>query len=182
MREGWTAADTALLERVLRYDHRVHADPFDEEEFFGALARSGGRVLLIGRRALIAHGLPVLTADYDLWIHIDDIERLNAAVVDLDLAPNRAPEEARALGRYVLENHVRVDVLVARRVSTKDGQAVAFDEVWERHEELVYESAVTIAIPTIDDLILTKRWAMRDKDIADIRLLETLKRTRGGDM
>jgi hypothetical protein len=36
-------------------------------------------------------------------------------------------------------------------------------------------------VPSIDDLILTKRWSMRDKDIADIHLLETLKRARRGD-
>ena len=29
-------------------------------------------------------------------------------------------------------------------------------------------------------LIDTKRWAMRDKDVADIRLLEELKQRRGG--
>jgi hypothetical protein len=28
--------------------------------------------------------------------------------------------------------------------------------------------------------VLTKRWAMRDKDVADIRMLEELKRSRGG--
>jgi hypothetical protein len=158
----------------------VHGDVFDETDFFRAIAASGARVLLIGRRALIAHGLPVLTADYDLWVHIDDIARLNTAVADLDLEPNRTPEQARGFGRYVLENSVRVDVLVARRSSTKDGVSVAFDDVWARHEDLIYQPSVTIAVPTIDDLILTKRWAMRDKDIADIHLLETLKRTRGG--
>jgi hypothetical protein len=158
----------------------VHADAFDEADFFRAIARSGARVLLIGRRALIAHGLPVLTADYDLWIHRDDIARLNGAVADLDLAPNRTPEEARRFGRYVLENSVHVDVLVARSASTKDGIAVSFDDVWARREDMLYQETVTIGVPSIDDLILTKRWSMRDKDLADIHLLETLKRARGG--
>lgn len=44
----------------------MDADVFDEGEFFAALARSGARILLIGRRALIALGLPMVTADYDL--------------------------------------------------------------------------------------------------------------------
>lgn len=158
----------------------MQADWFDEADFFRAIARSGARALLIGRRALIAHGLPVLTSDYDLWVHIDDIARLNGAVDELDLVPNRSPEQARAVGRYVLENSVRVDVLVARSSPTKDGVQVAFDDVWERRETMIYEGSVRVAIPTIDDLILTKRWAMRDKDVADIHLLETLKRTRGG--
>jgi hypothetical protein len=158
----------------------VHGDAFDEAELFRAIAGSGARVLLIGRRALIAHGLPVLTADYDLWVHIDDVARLNAAVADLDLEPNRTPEQARGFGRYVLENSVHVDVLVARSASTKDGVRVTFDEVWARREDMRYGESVTLAVPCIDDLILTKRWSMRDKDVADIHLLETLKRARGG--
>lgn len=36
------------------------------------------------------------------------------------------------------------------------------------------------AFDEVDDLILTKRWSMRDKDVADIHLLETLKLSRGG--
>ena len=36
------------------------------------------------------------------------------------------------------------------------------------------------ALIAFDDLILTKRWSMREKDLADIRLLETLKRAREG--
>jgi len=34
---------------------------------------------------------------------------------------------------------------------------------------------VEVAIPCIDDLIATKRFAARPKDLEDIRLLETLK-------
>jgi hypothetical protein len=35
---------------------------------------------------------------------------------------------------------------------------------------------VTIAVPALDDLILTKRFGGRPKDLEDIRLLETLRR------
>jgi hypothetical protein len=44
----------------------MQAASFDEEELFSSIARSGVRVLLIGRRALVALGIPVLTGDYDL--------------------------------------------------------------------------------------------------------------------
>jgi hypothetical protein len=44
----------------------MEATAFDEEALFSAIARSGVRALLIGRRALVALGIPVLTADYDL--------------------------------------------------------------------------------------------------------------------
>jgi hypothetical protein len=57
----------------------VRASEFDELAFFQALKASEARVMLIGRRALIAYGIPVLTAAYDLWVHRDDVERLNGA-------------------------------------------------------------------------------------------------------
>jgi hypothetical protein len=158
----------------------VEADAFDERLFFAALARSGTRVLLIGRRALIALGLPVLTADYDLWVHIDDIEQLNRAVDPFDLVPSASPETARQRGRYVLENGEHVDVLVARSRSTADGVRLAFDDAWARRRLVPYASSIPLAVPAIDDLIVTKRWAMREKDVADIRLLEGLKRQEGG--
>jgi len=155
----------------------MDAEPFDEQEFFSAIARSGARVLLIGRRALIALGVPVGTFDYDLWVHIDDIALLNDALAPLDLFPNRAPEEARARGRYVLENGEKVDVLVARSVPTKDGtQHLDFDGAWARRLTVTYAEGTLVTLPSIPDLVLTKRWAMRPKDILDIQALEILGR------
>jgi hypothetical protein len=46
---------------------------------------------------------------------------------------------------------------------------------------LQYDQQTVIAVPCIEDLILTKRWAMRDRDVADIRLLEALKARGGGE-
>jgi hypothetical protein len=71
----------------------VQGSEFDEAEFFRAIADSGARALLIGRRALVALGIPVLTADYDFWLHIDDIAGFNAAVEPQGLFPARTPGE-----------------------------------------------------------------------------------------
>ena len=137
---------------------------FDETEFFRAIQRSGARALLIGRRALVALG-----------IHREDIARFNEAVEPMELMPTRTPDEARARGRYVLENGERVDVLVARSVPTTDGLRVAFEDLWERRRLLAVGHAVEVAVPTLEDLILTKRFASRPKDLEDIRLLEVLR-------
>lgn len=155
----------------------MQGSEFDEDAFFQRIA--GVRVLLIGRRALIALGIPVLTSDYDLWVHPDDIEALNRVLAPLDLFPNHSPEQARARGRYVLENDEHVDVLVARSASTKDGEAVAFDDVWARRQHLPYKAGVTVAVPAVEDLIRTKRWSMRPRDVTDIELLEGLGRSGG---
>jgi len=84
--------------------------------FFSAVERSDARALLIGRRAMVVLGLPVLTADYDFWMHSDDIEKLNTAVRPFGLEPNRSPNDACRNGRYVSENDEHVDVLVSAGV------------------------------------------------------------------
>lgn len=150
---------------------------FDELQFFRAVYRSGVRALLIGRRALVFLGLPVLTADYDFWIGIDDIEAFNAAGAAFDLRPSRTPEEARRRGRYVLENDEHVDMLVARSVTTVEGQLVDFDAVWPRRQTIVLDD-VSVCVPSLEDLILTKQVAARAKDLEDIRLLRILREER----
>jgi hypothetical protein len=153
----------------------VQGTEFDELEFFRAIEGSGARALLIGRQALIALGIPVLTQDYDFWVHIDDAARFNEAVAQFGLAPNRTPDEARAKGRYVLENDEHVDVLVARSCTTVDGATVAFDDLWTRRQWLAITDGISVAIPSLDDLISTKRFAARPRDAEDIRLLGALR-------
>ena len=151
---------------------------FDEPAFFRAIATSGARALLIGRRALVVLGLPVLTADYDFWIAIDDIATLNQVAQGFDLHPTRTPEEARQARRYALENDEHVDVLVARSVPAAGGTVVEFAGLWARRQTVDVGGA-QVFIPSIDDLILTKQVGSRPKDLEDIRLLRILKETRG---
>ena len=152
--------------------------PFDEAEFFRAIAQSGARVLLIGRRALIALGLPVLTHDYDLWVHRDDLDALNRALAPLGFVPSRTVAEAHATGRYVLQDTEHVDVLVAQGVGTFEGTRVGFDALWANRQQCEVAPGVMIALPELDDLIETKKFARRAKDADDLRLLEILRRER----
>jgi hypothetical protein len=92
----------------------------------------------------------------------------------LGLVASHTPEEARNRGRYVLENDEHVDVLAARTVSTPDGLVVAFDDLWNRRQTLHLDPETPVVIPSLADLILTKRFAQRSKDLEDIRLLQTL--------
>jgi hypothetical protein len=156
----------------------VEGAEFDESAFFHAVGSSGARALLIGRRALIALGIPVLTSDYDFWLHIDDIEKLNAAVERFDMFPNRTPEEARQRGRYALENTEHVDLLLSRAVPTIDGKRVVFDDVWARRQSIEVAPGISVALPSLDDLTDTKSFAGRPKDAEDLRLLQAL-RARG---
>jgi hypothetical protein len=150
----------------------VHAGEFSDEDFFRALAGSRARVLLIGRRALILLGAPVMTADYDVWVHIDDIDLLNQAFAPFDHVPNRTAKEARQVGRYVLENGERIDVMVARAKSTPEGKVLDFDAAWKRRQQIAVMPDVSVSLPCLDDLVTTKRWGGRPKDLVDIQFLE----------
>ena len=76
----------------------------------------------------------------------------------------------------MLQNDERIDALIARVVPTVDGVAVAFSDVWNRRQAARLSADVTVALPSVADLILTKRFAARPKDLEDIRLLEVLGR------
>lgn len=158
------------------YNRSVRPGEFDELAFFRAIAASGARTLLIGRRALVILGLPVLTADYDFWLAGDDIHVFNAVVARFGLYPSKEPGEARRTGRYAVENDEHVDVLVAAAVAAKTGEVVCFEDVWSRRQDVVLAGGqACVSLPSIDDLILTKKFALRPRDLEDIRLLEALK-------
>jgi hypothetical protein len=122
-------------------------------------------------------GIPVMTADYDFWIHIDDIERFNEQSLPFELIPDRTPEEARRSGRYRLQNDELIDALVARSVPGPDGPLV-FDDVWLRRNTLRGDEG-GVSVPSLEDLIASKRIGSRPKDAEDLRLLEELRRQRG---
>ena len=157
------------------YASHVQADELDEAAFFRGLAVAGVRYLLIGRRALVALGAPVMTSDYDLWVAFDDVEKLNAVAQQFELEPTQLPEGARQRGRYVLEGPEHVDVMIARSQSSKDGHTLRFDDAYARRVSLPAYGA-TVDVPCVDDLIATKRWALRPKDVLDIQFLEALRK------
>jgi len=148
----------------------VEGESFDESELFRAVAASGARSLLFGRQAVVALGAPVLTGDYDFWLAIDDIDKFNRALEPLGFSPTKTPEQARASGRYVLEGDTRIDVLIARAASSADGERLSFEDAWTRRQTL-RAGAVEVTLPSIPDLIRTKRWSSRPKDLEDIRFL-----------
>jgi hypothetical protein len=160
----------------------MEGSDFDELAFFRAIQRATDagslRALLIGRRALVVLGLPVLTADYDFWIPPTDIEIFNEAALPFGLVPSRTPAETRRVGRYVLENDEHVDVLTARAVGTAMGAQIVFDDIWGRRQKIEVAADLTVCLPGIDDLIATKQIKPRAKDLEDIVLLEALRKAR----
>lgn len=58
---------------------------------------------------------------------------------------------------------------------SKAGEVADFEAVWSRRSAVDLMPGVQANLPSIDDLILTKRFALRPKDVEDIRLLETVR-------
>ncbi len=129
----------------------MEASDFDQRAFFSAVEKSGARAIAPFNRAAAPSGL----------------------------APNHPEDEARKRGRYVLENDEHVDVLVSRSRTATDGTVLAFEDAWARRQKIQLGDGCGIWIPSLDDLIVTKRFASRPKDAEDVRLLELLRDKQG---
>lgn len=82
-----------------------------------------------------------------------------------DSVPAADGRDARVRGRGV-----------AAAVTAKTGEVVRFEDVWTRRQEVALAGGqACVRLPSIDDLILTKKFALRPRDLEDIRLLEALK-------
>jgi hypothetical protein len=53
---------------------------------------------------------------------------------------------------------------------------VAFADVWNNRQSILLASEVSATLPSLADLILTKRFAARPKDLEDIRMLQILQK------
>jgi hypothetical protein len=67
----------------------------DEGSLYRSASSAGARAVLIGRQALIALGLPVLTNDDDFWVHLEDLQRFHAAARPNDAEDLRLLEVLR---------------------------------------------------------------------------------------
>ena len=72
----------------------------------------------------------------------------------------------------------RALVVLGLPVPTVEGQAVTFDELWAARELVPLTDDVSVALPSVAGLILTKRFAARPRDVEDIGLLEVLRAER----
>jgi len=140
--------------------------------------------MLIGRWAVAQHGAPVVTADYDFWVHPGDRTKalnLLESLFDADLpALNK---RSRPLVRAFVGPD-QIDVFFHRRITNRDGEELLFDEIYARCEEKVDpDKRFRVRIPCLDDLIALKKFdspdpLKRERNLEDIRFLLTLKKRR----
>ena len=154
---------------------------FDLIEFIQALEKEKIPYLLIGRWAVILHGAPLMTADYDFWISPSDRRRILHLLERMryDLPPATAWKQP-LLTVYCASE--KIDLLFFKQITNREGQRLSFEQCSKRSD--VKEDRrrrISVRIPSIDDLIALKKSTRSTpedelKDATDIRFLEAIKR------
>ena len=146
----------------------------DLREFIHLLNTKSVKYVIVGAWALAFHARPRYTGDLDIFVARgqDNADGLMEVI------------EAFGFGRSGIERNdfLQVDHVIQlgrepNRIDILTGiSGVAFDEAWESREQGRI-SDVAVFVISRDLLIKNKRAANRDKDQADIKLLE---KTRPG--
>ncbi|MFQ5899924.1 MAG: hypothetical protein ACE5IH_00005, partial [Thermodesulfobacteriota bacterium] len=119
--------------------------------------KKGYRYVLIGRQAVIQYGAPLMSIDYDFWIHPEDKEAILSFLADEEGFEGPSPDTKKPIAIVYLEEE-KIDLFFYRRIINRDGTRLSFDDCFDR--AVVKEDPegdFFIRIPCIDDLIALKR-------------------------
>jgi len=156
-------------------------EPEKEVKFFDLIRsfnRQKIRYLIIGRRAVILYGGPVLTADTDLWIHSEDKKRVLSLLLDkLGLKTSHSPNTKKPIvsGFSGLK---KFDFFFQKSVRNIEGETIEFEDCYQN--SVIKKDPtknVNFRIPSIDDLIRLKKIRKPNvKNEQDIEYLLKAKR------
>ena len=148
----------------------------DPVEFIDAIHKAEIRYLLIGRQAMIAHGIPVQTMDYDLYIdgEIENTKKFLEIAERFDFFPSRPLEKMKECFMFKLENHITIDVFRCKKIENQEGELVSFEEMYKNRNVIKDETGFIVNVPCIEDLIKLKK-TNRYKDSVDVQYLEKFK-------
>lgn len=142
--------------------------------------RLGTRYLIIGRRAVILYGGPVLTGDHDIWIHGADRRKvLSLLEEDLQFELSH-PVDTKSPIVTGFSGMKKYDLFFQKSARNTDGESVDFESCY-RDSVLIEDSSKSISfrVPSIDDLIRLKKIRKPNaKDEQDIEYLLKAKQLR----
>ena len=151
----------------------VELDYFDIIKDFNEM---GTRYLIIGRRAVVLYGAPVLTADYDFWIDPKD----KAKVLDYFLRRGCSLSDAEDSVKPIIQAYAgpkKIDLFFHKGVHNLDGDLIEFKSCYKNATiKEDPELGILFRIPAIDDLIKTKK--IRKKNVKDLQDLEYLLKAK----
>ena len=135
---------------------------------FASFQKHDVRYLVIGGIASILYGVPRATFDLDVLIEatLPNAQKLLEALVDAEMgtATLTTAEEILSNEITVFKDRVRIDV----QTSTP---GLIFRDAWERREKMVYQEQEFYVVSK-NDLIASKRFAGREIDLSDLKMLE----------
>jgi hypothetical protein len=135
------------------------------------------RYLIIGRRAVILYGGPVLTADTDLWVHPEDKKRVLSLLLDkLGLEISHSPNTKKPIvsGFSGLK---KFDFFFQKSVRNIEGETIEFEDCYQN--SIIRKDPtenVNFRIPFIDDLIRLKK--IRKPNVKDEQDIEYLLKAK----
>ncbi len=155
--------------------------PEKEVNFFKLLRelnRQKIRYLIIGRRAVILYGGPVLTADHDIWLHREDKKKVLLLLSEkFDFELSHSPDTKRPIVTGFSEMR-KYDLFFQKSVRNIEGETIEFEECYKNSTVLeAPEEKISFRIPSIKDLIRLKKVRKSNvKDQQDIEYLLKAKR------
>ena len=141
------------------------------------LNRQKIRYLIIGRRAVILYGGPVLTADNDLWIHPADKKKTLSLLLEkfgFDLSYPPDTKKPIVTGFSGMKKY---DLFFQKSVRNREEETIAFEECYEN--SIIKKDVgirLSFRIPSIDDLIRLKK--IRKPNVKDEQDIEYLLKAK----
>jgi hypothetical protein len=136
------------------------------------------RYLIIGRRAVILYGGPVLTADNDLWIHPSDKQKTLFLLLEKFGFELSHPPDTKSPIVTGFSGMRKYDLFFQKSVRNVEKETIEFEQCYEN--SIIKEDAeesLFFRIPSIDDLIRLKKIRKTNvKDEQDIEYLLKAKR------
>ena len=137
-------------------------------DVFASFQKREVKYLVIGGIAAVLHGVPRATFDLDILIEAspDNAQRLLDALIDASFATATmiTADELLAHEITIFRDRVRIDV----QTSTP---GITFEEAWQKRVAMTYQEQ-EFYVAAKEDVIASKRAAGREKDLADVRMLE----------
>jgi predicted nucleotidyltransferase len=143
--------------------------PDDFRDFLVSLNKNNVKYLLLGGWAVGIYAQPRATADMDVFIAIDDanLDNLLKALSEFG-APTVDKSHFQDSGRIFRmgRSPIRIEII-------NSASGIVFAECYARRKTVVVDG-VDIPLISREDLIKNKQAAGRDKDKADVTILESM--------
>jgi hypothetical protein len=136
------------------------------------------RYLIIGRRAVILYGGPVLTADNDLWIHPADKKKTLSLLLEKFGFELSYPPDTKKPMVTGFSGMKKYDLFFQKSVRNMEDEMIEFEECYKNSTtKQDVGVGLSFRIPSIDDLIRLKKIRKSNvKDEQDIEYLLKAKR------